>query len=261
VNTYASLELDTENLKTEGEDIIMTGLAVNVDHVATLRQARGINIPDPVTAGAIVELAGADGVVVHLREDRRHIQDRDVRILRETVKTKLVLEMAATPEMIGIAQEIKPEMVTLVPEKREELTTEGGLNLPLHRDIVSVAIQALKETSIQVSLFVDPDREQISLARELEADFVEIHTGTYCDAKTEEERGQAFGKIVEGVKLAFESRLGVNAGHGLGYETIKAFKGISEIHEFSIGHSIVARSVFVGLHQAVREMIRLIKDL
>ena len=239
----------------------MAGLAVNVDHVATLRQARGIDIPDPVTAGAMAELAGADGVVVHLREDRRHIQDRDVGILRQTVKTKLILEMAATPEMIDIAQDIKPEVVTLVPEKREELTTEGGLDLQAHGDVVSGAIQTLQKARIRVSIFVDADLDQIKLAHGMDADFVEIHTGTYCDAETPEERAEAFNRIVDSVKLAHEFRLGINAGHGLGYQTIKAFKGLSEIDEFSIGHSIIARSVFVGLDQAVREMVSLIKDL
>ncbi len=239
----------------------MPGLAVNVDHVATLREARKIVLPDPVTAAAIVEMAGADGVVVHLREDRRHINDRDVRILRETVKTKLILEMAATEEMIGIALEIKPDVVTLVPEKREELTTEGGLNILLNKDVVSGSVRTLREGGIPVSIFVDPDQSQISLAQEIHADFVEIHTGTYCDAQTEEKRAEAFDKIVTSMKLAHELKLGINAGHGLGYQTIKSFKGVCEIDEFSIGHSIIARAVLVGLDRAVREMIALIKEL
>ncbi|OEU84704.1 MAG: pyridoxine 5'-phosphate synthase [Desulfobacterales bacterium S5133MH4] len=239
----------------------MPGLAVNVDHVATLREARKIVLPDPVTAAAIVEMAGADGVVVHLREDRRHINDRDVRILRETVKTKLILEMAATEEMIGIALEIKPDVVTLVPEKREELTTEGGLNILLNKDVVSGSVRTLQEGGIPVSIFVDPDQSQISLAQEIHADFVEIHTGTYCDAQTEEKRAAAFDKIVTSMKLARELKLGINAGHGLGYQTIKSFKGVCEIDEFSIGHSIIARAVLVGLDRAVRDMIALIKEL
>lgn len=239
----------------------MPGLAVNVDHVATLREARKIVTPDPVTAAAIVEMAGADGVVVHLREDRRHINDRDVRILRETVKTKLILEMAATEEMIGIALEIKPDVVTLVPEKREELTTEGGLNILLHKDVVSGSVRTLREGGIPVSIFVDPDQSQISLAQEIHADFVEIHTGTYCDAQSKEKRTEAFDKIVTSMKLAHELKLGINAGHGLGYQTIKAFKGLCKIDEFSIGHSIIARAVLVGLDRAVREMIALIKEL
>jgi len=238
----------------------MPGLAVNVDHVATLRETRKINIPDPVTAAAIVELAGADGVVAHLREDRRHIKDRDVRLLRETIKTRLILEMAATSEMIAIAGEIKPDLVTLVPERREELTTEGGLDLHLHKDMVSDAVQALKKEGIPVSIFVDPDLDQIKLAHRIDADYVEIHTGIFCDADTPKQRSEAFERIINSAKLAHKLNLGVNAGHGLGYQTIKAFKGLSEINEFSIGHSIIARAVLVGLDKAVREMIALIKE-
>ena len=239
----------------------MPGLAVNVDHVATVRETRKINIPDPVTAGAMVELAGADGVVVHLREDRRHIQDRDVRLLRETTKTKLILEMAATSKMVGTALEIKPDLVTLVPEKREELTTEGGLDLRLHEGIVSDAVQALQEGGIPVSIFVDPDPDQIKLAHRINANCVEIHTGVFCEAEAPKERSETFERIVNSAKLAHKLKLGVNAGHGLGYQTIKAFKGLSEIDEFSIGHSIIARAVLVGLDRAVREMIALIKEL
>jgi pyridoxine 5-phosphate synthase len=239
----------------------MPGLAVNVDHIATLREARKIDIPDPVTAAAMVELAGADGVVVHLREDRRHIQDRDVRLLRETVKTKLILEMAATSAMVATAVEIKPDIVTLVPEKREELTTEGGLDLHLHKDAVSDAVQVLQKAEIPVSIFVDPDLDHIKLAHRTNANFVEIHTGTFCDAVTQKERSECFEKIVNSAKLAHKLKLGVNAGHGLGYQTVKAFKGLSEIDEFSIGHSIIARAVLVGLDRAVREMIALIKEL
>ncbi len=239
----------------------MPSLAVNVDHVATLREARRINIPDPVAAAAIVELAGADGVVVHLREDRRHIQDRDVRLIRETVKTKLILEMAATSGMIAIAQEIKPDLVTLVPERREELTTEGGLDLHLHKDAVSDAVQALQKNGIPVSIFIDSDPDQVKLAHRIDANSIEIHTGTFCDAETPKKRSEAFERIVNSAKLACKLRLGVNAGHGLGYHTIKRFKGLPEIDEFSIGHSIIARSIFVGLDQAIRDMIALIKEL
>ena len=239
----------------------MAGLAVNVDHVATLRQARGISIPDPVTAAAIVEIAGADGVVVHLREDRRHIQDRDVRILRKTVKTKLILEMAGTSEMVTIASEIKPDLVTLVPERRQELTTEGGLDLLSHKDPVAEAIRILQGSGILVSIFVDPDPDQIKTAHRIGANFIEIHTGTFCDANTAQERSEAFEKVVSSAKLAHKLKLGVNAGHGLGYESIKAFRGVSEIDEFSIGHSIIARAVFVGLDRAVRDMAALIREL
>ncbi len=239
----------------------MAGLAVNVDHVATLRQARGINYPDPVTAGAIVELAGADGVVVHLREDRRHIQDRDVRILRETVQTKLILEMASTTEMVGIALEIKPDLVTLVPEKREELTTEGGLDLTGHSDPIAKSVNTLKNANIPVSIFIDPNPEQIRMAHKINADMIEIHTGTFCDAETAHSKNRAFTDIYNAIKLAKKLKLGINAGHGLCYNSIKAFKGISEIDEFSIGHSIISRAVFVGLKEAVKEMSALIKAL
>ena len=237
----------------------MPGLAVNVDHVATLREARKINIPDPVTAAALVELAGANGVVVHLREDRRHIQDRDVQLLRRTVKTKLILEMGATPEMIAIALEIRPDLVTLVPERREELTTEGGLDLLSQKNAVTNAIRALQGGGIPVSIFVDPDLDQIKLAHRFDANTVEIHTGIFCDAETTQQRAEAFERVLSCAKLAHKLKIGVNAGHGLGYETIKAFKGISEIDEFSIGHSIIARAVLVGLDRAVRDMVALVK--
>jgi len=239
----------------------MAGLAVNVDHVATLRQARGIDIPDPVAAAALVECAGADGVVVHLREDRRHIQDRDVHILRKTVKTKLILEMAATDEMIRIAKDLKPDLVTLVPEKREELTTEGGLDVLTHEKVVAGAIQDLHGQEIPVSIFVDPDLAQIEKAKKIDAEFIEIHTGTFCDAVGESARNDAFSKIAEGVRYAHDLQLGINAGHGLGYNTIKVFRGLSEIDEFSIGHSIIARAVMVGLDRAVRDMVRLVKGI
>ena len=239
----------------------MAGLAVNVDHVATLREARKINYPDPVTAGAIAELAGADGVVVHLREDRRHIKDRDVKILRQTVKTKLILEMAATSEMIGIALEIKPDLVTLVPEKRKEVTTEGGLDLALNKDVIEESVATLKSANIPVSIFIDPDGEQIKIAHKINADMIEIHTGTYCEAETAAKKRKAFVNIVNSAKLAKKLKLGVNAGHGLCYTTIKAFQGISEIDEYSIGHSIISRAVLVGLDRAVREMVALVKEL
>ncbi len=239
----------------------MAGLAVNVDHVATLREARKTTCPDPVTAAALVELAGADGVVVHLREDRRHIKDRDVRIIRQTVQTRLILEMAATNEMVAVALEIRPDLVTLVPEKREELTTEGGLDLVVHRDHIEDAIGSLHQGDIPVSLFVDPDPDQIKIAHKINADMVEIHTGIFCDAETREQREETFKQIVNSAKMSTKLKMGVNAGHGLDYNTIKAFKGVREIDEFSIGHSIIARSVMVGIDRAVREMIALIKEL
>lgn len=239
----------------------MAGLAVNVDHVATLREARQARYPEPVTAAMLAELAGAEGIVVHLREDRRHIQDRDVRILRKVVATKLILEMASTSEMIGIALDIKPDLVTLVPEKREELTTEGGLDLIGRKNAIAETIAKLQNSGIPVSIFIDPDPEQINMAHRINADLVEIHTGTFCEAATSTKRDQAFADVVDAVKLAHKLKLGINAGHGLCYKTIKAFKGINEIDEFSIGHSIVSRAVLVGMEKAVKEMSVLIKEL
>jgi pyridoxine 5-phosphate synthase len=240
----------------------MAGLAVNVDHIATLRQARGqVKYPDPAAAAVLAELAGADGIVAHLREDRRHIQDQDVRVLRNVVRTKLILEMAATPEMVGVALDIRPDVVTLVPEKREELTTEGGLDLVVHKNNIAETVETLQSSGIPVSLFVDPDPEQIKLAHRTNALFVELHTGSLCDAVGPVKRQQALDKIVEAARLARKLRLGVHAGHGLCYSSIKAFKGISEIQEFSIGHSIVSRAAMVGMEQAVRDMAALIREL
>lgn len=239
----------------------MAGLAVNVDHIATLRQARGINYPDPVAAAVLAELAGADGIVVHLREDRRHIQDRDVYLLRKTVLSKLILEMAATDEMIKIARDVKPDLVTLVPEKREELTTEGGLDVISHTAALKKAVAALHEHRIPVSLFIDPDKDQIEKAGHIDADMIEIHTGTYCDAVSPAQKDAAFAAIIEAAKKAAQLNLGVNAGHGLCYNSIKRFKGLTEIDEFSIGHSIIARAAMVGMQQAVKDMVALIKEL
>ena len=237
----------------------MTRLGVNIDHVATLRQARGVKYPDPVAAAALVEMAGADGIVVHLREDRRHIQDRDVHILRETVKTKLNLEMAATLEMVKIALEAKPHMVTLVPEKREELTTEGGLNVGGNKGTLTKTIAQLKGNGITLSLFTDPNGQQIEASKEVGADFVELHTGCYCDATTRDEEDKEYKNLLDAVSIAYELDLGINAGHGLNYFNVKRIAEIKEIEELSIGHSIVARAVLVGLDRAVRDMIELIK--
>ena len=239
----------------------MAGLAVNVDHIATLRQLRGVSYPDPVAAAVIAELAGADGIVVHLRRDRRHIQDRDVRILRKVVQTKLILEMASTTEMLGIALDIKPDLVTLVPERREEVTTEGGLDLVVHKSAVTETIRTLQNSGIPVSIFIDPEPEQLKLAHQANANLIEIHTGTFCDATTSKKKNQAFSKIVDAIKLSHKLRLGVNVGHGICYNTIKAFKGLKEIDEFSIGHSIVSRAALVGMERAVREMLALVKEL
>ena len=239
----------------------MAGLAVNVDHIATLREARKINYPDPVAAAIMAELAGADGIVVHLREDRRHIQDRDLRTLRKIVQTKLILEMASNNEMIGIALDVQPDVVTLVPEKREELTTEGGLDLISYKDAIAETVGTLQDSGIPVSIFIDPYPDQIKVAHQINTAMVEIHTGTFCDAKTSKKKNQTFTDIVNAVKFAHKLRLGINAGHGLCYNTIKTFKGLHEIDEFSIGHSIVSRAVLVGMEKAVKEMLTLIKEL
>lgn len=239
----------------------MAGLAVNVDHIATLRQLRGVSYPDPVAAAVLAELAGADGIVVHLRRDRRHIQDRDVRILRKVVQTKLILEMATTTEMLGIALDIKPNLVTLVPERREEITTEGGLDLVVHKTAVTETVRTLQNSGIPVSIFIDPEPEQLKLAHQSKANLVEIHTGTFCDATTSKKKKQAFSKIVDAIKLSHKLKLGINVGHGICYNTIKAFKGLKEIDEFSIGHSIVSRASLVGMERAVKEMAALIKEL
>ena len=236
----------------------MARLAVNVDHVANIRQARKIDVPDPVTAAALVELAGAHGIVVHLREDRRHIQDRDVRLLRETIKTKLILEMAATPEIIGIAKEVGPDVVTLVPEKREELTTEGGLDVKGNIDALEAAVGELQAVGIRVSAFVDPDLAQIKASIDVGADIVELHTGTYAEAKDEEARLIEAEKIAKAAIFASKGGLRVSAGHGLDYRNVELIAEIEEIEEFSIGHSIVARAVMVGMGQAVMEMLTLI---
>ncbi len=237
----------------------MAELAVNVDHIATIRQARGGVYPDPVHAAVLAELGGADGIVVHLREDRRHIQDRDVRLLRETVLSRLILEMAATDEMIRIACEIKPDLVTLVPEKRSEVTTEGGLDVKADAGHVKNAVDRLHDGGLEVSIFIDPDNSQIEAAATAGAEMVEIHTGAFCDAKTKSVRERFFSEIVDAARLARNLDLKVNAGHGLCYNTIKRFSGTGIIDEFSIGHSIVARAALVGMKTAVAEMRELVQ--
>lgn len=239
----------------------MAGLSVKVDHVATLREVRKINYPDPVASAVLAELAGADGIVVHLREDRRHINERDVRILRQIVQTKLILEMASNHEMVGIALDIQPDLVTLVPEKPEELTTEGGLDLITQNNAIAETVDTLQNSGIPVCIFIDPNLDQIKLAHKINATMVEINTGTFCEAKTLKERNLAFSNIVDTVKFAHKLKVGVNAGHGLCYNTITAFKGLYEIEEFSIGHSIVSKAVLVGMERAVKEMKTLIKEL
>ncbi len=238
----------------------MTKLCVNVDHVATLRQARLTDYPDPVTAAHLAELGGADGIVVHLREDRRHIQERDLELLRKTVKTQLNLEMALTEEMIGIALKYKPDMVTLVPEKRQELTTEGGLDVLSNRDRIREGVEKLREGGIPVSIFIDPHEEQIEAAKDVGADIVEIHTGRYSDARDPKEREEEFERIKKASFFAKDIGLVVSAGHGLNYTNVKPIAALRIYHELNIGHSIVSMAVFMGIEKAVREMRRLINE-
>lgn len=233
----------------------MPKLNVNVDHVATVRQARGGNEPDPVLAAYLAELAGAHGIVVHLREDRRHIQDRDFYVLRETVKTKLNMEMAATNEMVRIATDVMPDMVTLVPEKREELTTEGGLDVIGNKKPVSKAVDKLRDKGLFVSLFIDPDEKQIKASEEIGADMVEIHTGSYAEADNAKRIEKELKKVESSVMTAMDLGLRVAAGHGLDYQNVEPIAWIEEIEELNIGHSIVSRSVIVGIEEAVSEML------
>lgn len=237
----------------------MASLGVNIDHVATVRQARGSIEPDPVAAAALAELGGADGITIHLREDRRHIQDRDLRLLRQTVKTKLNLEMAATDEMVRIALETKPDMCTLVPEKRQELTTEGGLDVRLNLESLGEAVERLQDGGLVVSLFIDPDPDQIKAASKCGADYIEIHTGSFADARGWKAQEAQLEKVRDAIKLAGKLGLGVNAGHGLNYTNIKKVASLGGIEEFNIGHSIISRAVLVGLERAVREMVDLVK--
>ncbi len=236
----------------------MARLGVNIDHVATLRQARGGPAPDPVAAAVLVELGGADGVVVHLREDRRHIQDRDLRLLREIVQTKLDLEMAPEEEIAKIALGVKPDLVTLVPERRQELTTEGGLEIAGQRDRIKRIVDMLHEGGIAVSLFIEPDLDQVKASHKVAADYVELHTGRYANAKRLKEEQTETDAIIQAAKLAFKLGIGVNAGHGLTYRNVKRLTQIPEIVEYNIGHSIIARAVLVGLERAVREMKQLV---
>lgn len=238
----------------------MARLAVNIDHVATVREARGTKEPDPVFAAGIAELAGAEGIICHLREDRRHINDRDLQLLRQTVKTKLNMEMAGVEEMVEIALKTGPDLVTLVPEKREELTTEGGLNVMAQIEYYTGITKRIKEAGIKVSFFVDPDSRQIRAAHKCGADIVEIHTGHYSEANSDSETNERFESISAAVKCAVDLSLDISAGHGLNYLNIKRFKALPQIREYSIGHSIVARSMMVGFEKAVHEMIEIVRD-
>jgi len=234
-------------------------LSVNIDHIATIRQARGIDEPDPVAAAVLAELAGAHGITVHLREDRRHIQDRDVEVLRKTVKVRLNLEMAATEEMVAIALKTQPEIVTLVPEGRHELTTEGGLDVNLLKTGLKQKIALLQQTGISISLFIEPDMEQIKASHRVGADMVEIHTGTYCEMRTEKERQEQLRRIELAGAAARKLGMRVSAGHGLNYRNVSAVAALPGFEEFNIGHSIVARAAMVGMERAVREMLALLK--
>ncbi|WPC73716.1 pyridoxine 5'-phosphate synthase [Vibrio porteresiae] len=235
-------------------------LGVNIDHIATLRNARGTKYPDPVHAAEIAERAGADGITIHLREDRRHINDRDVRILRETLQTRMNLEMAVTDEMVEIALQTKPEYVCLVPEKREELTTEGGLDVRGQLEKIKAATAKLTAAGIRVSLFIDADREQIDAAKACGAPFIELHTGHYSDAETEEEQQAELKKIAAAASYAADLGITVNAGHGLTYHNVAAIAALPEIYELNIGHSIIGRAVFDGLDKAVADMKAVMLD-
>ena len=234
-------------------------LCVNIDHVATLREARGGVEPDPVTAAHLSELAGAEGIVCHLREDRRHINDTDLRLLRDTVKTKLDLEMAATDEIVKIAVETLPELATLVPERRQELTTEGGLDVRGNRHRLKDVVRELQRHEIEVSLFIDPVAEQIEAAHEIGANKIEIHTGEYANARNEHQQRELLEVVRGAAKMARDLGMGVNAGHGLNYLNIIPFREISEIEEVSIGHALLSRAIFVGLDRAVKEMLALVR--
>jgi len=235
-------------------------LGVNVDHIATLRQARGTNYPDPVYAASVAEHAGADGITVHLREDRRHIQDRDIHVLKQTLHTRMNFEMAVTDEMLTIACEVKPAFCCLVPEKREELTTEGGLDVVGQLEKVSQAVAQLSAAGVQTSLFIDADKAQIDAAVASKAPYIEIHTGHYADATTEAEQQAELVRLIEGIKYAHRQGLKVNAGHGLNYFNVKPIAAIEEIIELNIGHAIIARAVIDGLDKAVRDMKRLMLE-
>ncbi len=239
----------------------MTALTVKIDHVATLREAGKGNTPDPVAAAMLAELAGADGIACHLREDRRHIQDRDIRLLRKTVQSQLILEMAATSEMVGIALDVRPDLVNLVPENRDEITTERGLDLIVENKSITETIGALQNNGIPVCISIAPEPEQIKEAHQAGADRVEIDTSVFIETAGEARHKQAFTKIVDATKLAKKLKLGVYAGRGIDYNAIKAFSGLSEIDGFIIGHSIVSRAALVGLDRAVRDMRSLIEAL
>ena len=235
-------------------------LGVNIDHVATLRQARLTRYPDPVLAAQLAEQAGADSITVHLREDRRHIQERDIDLLRQTMLTPMNLEMAVTEKMLSFAEGVKPEFCCLVPESREELTTEGGLDVARQMDRVAEACARLKEAGIRVSLFIDADDKQIKASRDSDADVIELHTGHFADAAFGIETEAELAKIISGVEMAKSLGLKVNAGHGLNYQNVAQIAQIPDIDELNIGHGIIARAVFTGLDEAIREIKTIIQE-
>ncbi|MEE2901166.1 MAG: pyridoxine 5'-phosphate synthase [Myxococcota bacterium] len=235
-------------------------LGVNVDHIATIRQARRTRYPDPVEAAMIAERVGADQITVHLREDRRHIQERDVEILRKTVTTLLNLEMAATQEMVRIALELRPDTVTLVPERREELTTEGGLDVVAQKENLKGTIRLLRDADIRVSLFIDADLDQVRASHKLDADAIEIHTGQYAEAPTDAGRSDELRRIVDASKMGKRLGLDICAGHGLDYVNTRAIAGVKEIAELNIGHSLIARAMIVGMERAVSDMLALMRE-
>jgi pyridoxine 5-phosphate synthase len=234
-------------------------LGVNIDHAATLRQARGEASPDPIIAAEICQAAGCDSIVCHLRQDRRHINDTDLKNLRKTVKKKLNLEMSCAEEIVKIALETLPEQATLVPERRQELTTEGGLDVVSHKERVEEVVGRLNSSGIAVSLFIDPEQPQIEAAKQSGAESIELHTGSYANARTESERELELKGLAESTEFARNLGLQVFAGHGLNYENVKRIARVKDIEELNIGHSIISRALFVGLENAVKEMLALIK--
>jgi pyridoxine 5-phosphate synthase len=237
----------------------MANLCVNIDHVATLRQARGYQEPDTVAAAVLTEMAGAHGITAHLREDRRHMQDRDIELLRSVVQTKFNLEMAATDEMAAIACRVKPDECTLVPEKRQELTTEGGLDVAGQVERLRGVIQRLRAANIMVSVFIEPELRQIEAARAVEAQVVELHTGRYALARGDIAREKEYARLLAGAEAALSLGLRVNAGHGLNYRNVKPVADITGVEDLNIGHAIISRAMFVGLDMAVREMLSLVE--
>lgn len=259
LNLIKALTEDEKLIKfLQRREYMPAKLAVNVDHVATVREARKSYYPDPVHAAVLAELGGADGIVVHLRLDRRHIKERDVKIIKEIIKTKLILEMAIDPELIKFAQEVKPYQVTLVPERVEEITTEGGMELEGRVEEVKKVVKVLNKAGIKVSLFLNPEEKTLELAKKTGAQIVELHTGMYAEAVGEEKRLEELARLERGAHLAKDLGFIVHAGHGLNYENIGPVAAIPEIEEFSIGHSIVGRAIMVGMKEAVREMKELI---